>query len=292
MPPQRIAPSVRRLSQHVLGAQSELRRKAPRFTSAPSRTGGCADRIEDLGNDEDCDDSRRFANDDQARKWRHAAVLPESLKTDEQDVENELDVADQSSERSSDEDDNNDDDDDVVSSQKTGKRRHHLSVSERSRFVIPRLSGPTLATQSSNTMPLSDTVQKWTPARPSFKFASKASSPPRVPPVFSPRRRGEKFLPDGLASIVRAWVMEAAQTSNMNLSLTVEDCRVNDGFVFVGGQDMIAILAGLETSIPHGSIVNITRGWSVDIKHPSTWIVGVEWDIGEYSKVENAKNVS
>ena len=200
------------------------------------------------------------------------------MKEDELEDRDEYHTSDRSGEHSNDEDDHYDDD--HISLHSKGKRRYHSSASERNRFVIPRLSSSTLNSQPPGTMLLSDTTQRYATTRPGFKFASRSTSPPRVPPVFSPRRRGEKFLHNGLASTVRAWVMEAAQTSDIRQSIMVENCNVNDGFVFVQGQDKTAILAGQGNFIPIGTVLIIRRGWNVDIQPLGAWIIGVEWEIG------------
>ena len=277
-PSQRFAPSVPRIPLHSSSAQSELQRKAPKFNSAASRPGRHADCIEDLDIIKDYDNGKTNVDSVQPQKWRHAATMPEPLEEDELPNQDEHHMSDRSGELSNDEDDYYDDD--HISLHNKGKRRHQPSASERSRFVIPRLSGPTIISQTQSTMPLPDATQKYASTRPIFKLASRSTSPPRVPPVFSPRRRGEKFLHNGLASTVRAWVMEAAQTSDINVSVTVEDCRIDDGFVFVGGQDNVAVLAGQERLIPIGTVLTIKRGWSVDIQSLGTWTVGVEWEIG------------
>ena len=172
------------------------------------------------------------------------------------------------------------DNDDKVQPSIAGKRRHPLSIDERNRFVMPRLCGSSLVSQSLNTMSLSAAAQtQASAARPSFKLPSEPSSQPYIPPVFSPRRRGEKFVPGGCASAVRAWVMEAAQTSYMNRSITVEHCRTDEAFVFVEGEDIIAVIAGLGKPVPRGSILTIKRGWTVQIQDSDTWIVVVEWKL-------------
>ncbi|KAF2816364.1 uncharacterized protein BDZ99DRAFT_458242 [Mytilinidion resinicola] len=54
-------------------------------------------------------------------------------------------------------------------------------------------------------------------ARPTFLLPSHTSSSPPshpLPEAFSPQRRGQKYVPGGLASTARNWIMEVAHTTN------------------------------------------------------------------------------
>lgn len=256
-----------RQPQATSSTQLISRRTAPKFTPTKYESGGSADCIESHDNNNSDDDSNSTVKNVEARRHGNASMLPEPL---EEDYDNQDDGK-------SDTDDNDND----VQPFKAGKRRHPPSVDERNRFVMPRLSGPSLVSQSLNTMSLSGAAQMHVPtARPSFKFPAEPSSPPHVPLVFSPRRRGEKFVSGGFASTVRAWVMEAAQTSYMNKSISVEHYCTDEGFVFVEGQGIKAVIAGLGKPISRGSILTIKRGWAVQIQATSSWIVAVEWTIG------------
>ena len=257
------------------GPELNARRTTPRFTLTKFESGRRPDQIESVDNDQEDDDSKSSAKSVEARGHGSTSMLPESLEEeDEEDDPNKRRLATENT--GSDNDKDNDD----VQLSTIGKRRHPLSINDLSRFVMPRLSGPSLVSQSLNMMSLSGVAQAQTPAaRPNFKLPSEPSSPPYVPPAFSPRRRGEKFVPGGCASTVRAWIMEAAQTSHINKSITVEHCCTEENFVIVQGQGMMAIIAGLGNPIPKGSILIIKRGWTVHMQTIGTWIIGVEWKI-------------
>ncbi|KAI4716336.1 hypothetical protein E4T48_07457 [Aureobasidium sp. EXF-10727] len=130
-----------------------------------------------------------------------------------------------------------------------------------------------------------------TTGRPVFLMAS--LPPPEtvapLPDAFSPRRRGQKFLPGGLASELQSWVIEAAQTASQGRprnSLPVDDSvhviDINevkgDGPVFVHG------------TMPGKGIANVLlvdgqanrktdRVQAGDRVSGEAWTVGVDWRI-------------
>jgi hypothetical protein len=81
------------------------------------------------------------------------------------------------------------------------------------RFILPSTGASRMPlTQSDGTTPNSN--------RPAFLMASIPPPPPEtvtpLPDAFSPRRRGQKFVPGGLASELQSWVIEAAQTASQS----------------------------------------------------------------------------
>ncbi|KAF3036761.1 hypothetical protein E8E11_004060 [Didymella keratinophila] len=132
-------------------------------------------------------------------------------------------------------DDPDDDEDDLLfKTTHTSKRRrtsppspiqHHAAPqtpmgATSHRFRIPRTPGANLnaaglnASGSNATTPASASASTTTTSRPHFllpapRSPSKPSAP--LPEIFSPSRKAQKYTPNGLASSVQAWIIEAAQ---------------------------------------------------------------------------------
>ncbi|OCK87384.1 uncharacterized protein K441DRAFT_691174 [Cenococcum geophilum 1.58] len=96
------------------------------------------------------------------------------------------------------------------------------------RFLPPR-------TPASSSITPSTTLALETSARPTFLLPShtSANSPPRpLPDTFSPQRRGQKFVPGGLANTVRGWVIDIAHTASQPSTGASHGARAscNDGW--------------------------------------------------------------
>ncbi|CAD0093150.1 unnamed protein product [Aureobasidium vineae] len=161
------------------------------------------------------------------------------------------------------------------------------------RFILPSTGmSRSPLTQADRSTPAS--------SRPAFLVAS--LPPPEtvapLPDAFSPRRRGQKFLPGGLASELQSWVIEAAQTASQgrprNL-LQVDDLvhiiDINevkgDGPVFahgtMPGKEIANVLlvdgqANRKADRVHvGDRVSIRLPtWEVQVSGEA-WTVGVDW---------------
>ncbi|KAF2106834.1 hypothetical protein BDV96DRAFT_507273 [Lophiotrema nucula] len=85
-----------------------------------------------------------------------------------------------------------------------------LSASSH-RFIIP---APRNQTPFSNTSTASQTPQ--THSRPHFLLPPQQTSPHQpvqpLPEHFSPSRKGQKYIPGGVASMVQSWIIETANT--------------------------------------------------------------------------------
>ena len=164
---------------------------------------------------------------------------------------------------------------DEVPSHNAPKRRHHPTPTEQSRFVLPRLFGassvkPQILSTSRRAMATQVSI------RPSFRIPSEPITQ-HIPLAFSPRRRGETFVSGGLATMTRAWIMEAAQATPINVPIVIESKSIGSSFTLVRGLQARAILVNFEDDANEGSKIIITRGWIVDIEASGSWAVGVEW---------------
>ncbi|KAI5274423.1 hypothetical protein E4T47_02545 [Aureobasidium subglaciale] len=137
-------------------------------------------------------------------------------------------------------------------------------------------------------------------SRPAFLMAS--LPPPEsvapLPDAFSPRRRGQKYIPGGLASELQSWVIEAAQTASQGRPRTLQQVDDSVHVVSVDG------IRGNGPVFAHGTIsggrcakvllidgqVNqkaerVKAGDQISIRQPTwdvqvdgeAWTVGVDW---------------
>ena len=155
----------------------------------------------------------------------------------------------------------------------------------RPRFVLPT-SKPT------ETPPI--------PSRPPLILPPRSPSPPATTPAFfSPHRKGQKYVPGGLASTVRDWIVETSQEAHnraharrgeeelWDTSFRVGDCRVedpSDGMVLVrersNAKRWMLVGHGIgEAMVEVGCMVGI-RGptWEVPALHES-YMVAIEWKV-------------
>ncbi|KAI9712192.1 MAG: hypothetical protein M1812_006926 [Candelaria pacifica] len=134
------------------------------------------------------------------------------------------------------------------------------------------------------------------PTRPIFLLPTSNASEPSetdhpLPEAFSPHRRGQKFIPGGLASEVREWVIQTSQTSLHNrrqeefaVKVIVEEVRRGNGMLVmkgkVNGREKKIILAEGEKN---GSVGRELReGCLVGIRAP-VWdleVLGEKWGFG------------
>ncbi|KAL9636402.1 MAG: hypothetical protein Q9164_002844 [Protoblastenia rupestris] len=141
------------------------------------------------------------------------------------------------------------------------------------------------------------------PSRPPLILPPQSPSPPPLTPsaFYSPTRRGQKYVPTGLAATVRDWIVEAAQTGRhanareqrqgvWEQRIKVMEMRRGDigtGLVLVrgeGGEEgRVWMLIGGGRNEDHEVLVGVTVGvrapvWEVEIAG-KTWSVGVEWKV-------------
>ncbi|KAK4989063.1 hypothetical protein LTR50_003532 [Elasticomyces elasticus] len=153
------------------------------------------------------------------------------------------------------------------------------------RFVLP----PPTPTPSPHDQPAT---------RPSFlrppASLSESSAPP-PPELFSPHRRGQKFVPGGMAAEVRRWIFEAGQSAvsgqrERGLLRIKIDGVGGDGPWF--GEGLLAsgergrvLLVGGESErgrvLGEGRVVEIRPPmWDVEVAGV-VWTVGVDWHVIE-----------
>ncbi|KAJ9658647.1 hypothetical protein H2201_007727 [Coniosporium apollinis] len=153
--------------------------------------------------------------------------------------------------------------------------------------------------------------QQPTSRRPAFRLPQQhqldSGSREPLPDIFSPHRRGQKFVPGGMADIVRGWVMDvgsgvtaqgrAGRTrsgSEPVLSLQAAEVTSTEALTLVRGltvdgkgrneviREKRAVLAGKARG---GDVERVRKGDMVGIRAPSwdievkgeTWSVGVDW---------------
>lgn len=140
-----------------------------------------------------------------------------------------------------------------------------------------------------------------TPNRPAFLTASLPPPEPAepLPDAFSPRRRGQKFVPGGLAAEVQSWVIEAAQSATQ--SKRGRDSSRDEDSMYVmkiekvqGKEPILTRGLGSDSSpvnavLVEGKVNERTKRVQVDdmvsIRLPrweaqicdEHWIVGVDW---------------
>ncbi|KAI5207724.1 hypothetical protein E4T39_01770 [Aureobasidium subglaciale] len=161
------------------------------------------------------------------------------------------------------------------------------------RFVMPSTgTSRMMFTQADGEIPSSN--------RPAFLMAS--LPPPEsvapLPDAFSPRRRGHKYVPGGLASEVQSWIIEAAQTASQSRPRTLQqaddsvhvvsvDEIKGDGPVFahgtISGKGFVKVL--LIDGQANQKAEKVKAGDRVSIRQPTwdvqvegeAWTVGVDW---------------
>ncbi|KAG9784480.1 hypothetical protein KCU95_g9351, partial [Aureobasidium melanogenum] len=161
------------------------------------------------------------------------------------------------------------------------------------RFILPPVgTSRTMFTRADGNAPSS--------SRPAFLMAS-IPAPETITPLpdaFSPRRRGQKFMPGGLASELQSWVIEAAQTATQgrpqsassvddSVHLVDVDEVKGNGPMFAHGRkpgkiDAKVLLVDGQASqkaakVKAGDRVSIRLPtWDVEVSGEA-WTVGVDW---------------
>ncbi|MCJ1387996.1 hypothetical protein MMC18_000840 [Xylographa bjoerkii] len=140
-------------------------------------------------------------------------------------------------------------------------------------------------------------------ALPKFIIPTPAATEPLapLPEVFSPHRRGAKYLPSGLAATCRDWVLSASQLGAQTrrfesgweggdmetewaARMKVQEVRHGEGMVLVRGSgtgERWMLIGG------HRSGEGLRRGGLLGVKRPvwevkaggEVWGVGVEWSL-------------
>lgn len=160
----------------------------------------------------------------------------------------------------------------------------------RPRFVLPTPK-PTGSTPS-------------IPSRPPLILPPRSPSPTAATPAFfSPHRRGQRYVPGGLASSVRDWIVETSQQAHnraharrggegeeeefWDTRFRVGSCRVedrNEGMVLVRDRSeakrwMLVGKGRGETRVEMGCIVGIREPtWEVHVGHED-YVVAIEWRV-------------
>ena len=162
------------------------------------------------------------------------------------------------------------------------------------RFILPSTGTSRMPlTQADGNTPNS--------SRPAFLTASMPPPSETVAPLpdaFSPRRRGQKFVPGGLASELQSWVIEAAQTASQSRprnALSVDDpVHVIDISEVKGNGPVFAYGSGpgketnkllLVDGQANQKADKVRAGDRVSIRLPTwdvqvlgeAWTVGVDW---------------
>jgi hypothetical protein len=141
-----------------------------------------------------------------------------------------------------------------------------------------------------------------------FVLPQAPQSPPHTHPssLFSPQKKGQKFIPGGLAATVREWVVEASQPLYRNrhrrqeewdFRFRVEDARkledLGNGVQLVrtngggvsGGREKSWVLMGQGKRCENDEV--LARGIAVGVRRPiwdvrfgeEDWSVAVEWSV-------------
>lgn len=141
--------------------------------------------------------------------------------------------------------------------------------------------------------------------RPPFLRASVAQQEPTepLPEAFSPHRRGQKFVPGGMAATVQQWVMEAGQAAVQSrrgqaysrgedfvVRVKIEEIKGDGPFVVKAQKadgarvdvlltQRVGTASSTAGDVKVGSVVGIRAPtWQVEIEGRS-WTVGVDWKI-------------
>jgi hypothetical protein len=157
------------------------------------------------------------------------------------------------------------------------------------------------------------------PHRPAFILPPQPTSPPKpskpLPEIFSPSRKTQKYVPNGLASTLQSWIVETANTGfaaqersatggvvwgrdredGVRLKVRIVAASSADAsgevecfpghFVFVHGDDEMRVLLAGQGGARGTGGVKLRIGGSVGIRAPmwdidvggETWLVGVDW---------------
>lgn len=138
------------------------------------------------------------------------------------------------------------------------------------------------------------------PSRPPLILPPRSPSPTLVNPAFfSPHRRGQKYVPGGLASSVRDWIVETSQQAHnraharrgeeefWDMRFRIGGCRVgnpNEGMMLVQETNEAKrwALVGKgrgETRVEVGCMVGIREPtWEVLVGH-ELYLVAIEWKV-------------
>lgn len=146
----------------------------------------------------------------------------------------------------------------------------------RSRFAPPSSRAQTPATDT----------------RPTFLPPStETSTEPPLPEFFSPHRRGQKFVPGGMAATVQQWVVETGQASRRGrgwedfaMKVRVDDVVGGEGPCWLvqgkcgSGEDVRLLLAG-GGGMKVGVVVGVRApSWEIEVEG-RVWRVAVDWRV-------------
>jgi hypothetical protein len=192
------------------------------------------------------------------------------------------------------------------------------------RFVVPPPRSPALfsgAKNLANTASLTPATTATTPAphRPAFILPPQPTSPTKasrpLPEIFSPSRKTQRYVPNGLASTLQGWIIETANTGfaaqervtiggvvwgrdredGVKLKVHVTAASLQDAngevecfpgqFVFVHGDDETRVLLAGQGGARGAGGVKIRVGGVVGIRAPmwdvdvggDKWVFGVDW---------------
>jgi hypothetical protein len=134
-------------------------------------------------------------------------------------------------------------------------------------------------------------------------FLKPPSAPPDtsepLPEAFSPHRRGQKFIPGGMAAEVRQWIVDATQSSSHShirrtggdiSSMRVLESRgcASDGLILVRGVleskevQMVLPSAGknkIAANFAPGDLLGIKApSWEIELRG-DTWVVAADWRV-------------
>ncbi|OQN97155.1 hypothetical protein B0A48_17252 [Cryoendolithus antarcticus] len=183
-----------------------------------------------------------------------------------------------------------------------------FSPAKRRRLSPPaRSSFPSTNTPSFNTPSLAPSAAPST--RPAFipPPTPTAADDPAIPPLFSPHRRGAKFLPGGLAATVQSWVVETGQQAAASRRAVgrygevegemvvkvreVEGSGEGQGGVVrvrgtregfrVEGEEVRGLLVGGDErgKVEVGAVVRVRMPWWQVMIEGQAWVVGIEWKV-------------
>ncbi|KAF2707671.1 hypothetical protein K504DRAFT_470058 [Pleomassaria siparia CBS 279.74] len=108
-----------------------------------------------------------------------------------------------------------------VSNRQTQDPRTPAPAPHTHRFLTPAPRAPIFGNPKATPTTMTTTTTTTTtttpaPSRPHFILPSQHMSPPKLstplPETFSPSRKGQKYVPGGLASTLQSWIIETAHT--------------------------------------------------------------------------------
>ncbi|KAK5127243.1 hypothetical protein LTR85_008605 [Meristemomyces frigidus] len=176
--------------------------------------------------------------------------------------------------------------------------RHPQTPASQLPKAAPRFAAP----QSSHSSSIAEVASQH---RPPFLRPSVAAREPTqpLPETFSPHRRGQKFVPGGMAATVQQWVVETGQAAvqsrrgqayprgeDIVMRVKVEEVEGAGPFVATAKtthREVVNVLLTQSASVSSARVADVKEGDVVGIRAPTwdaqidgrSWAVGVDWKV-------------